>query len=80
MKFVSSLKANPTRSLATEGYWRDLGADDFAGQTLANCVEAIHGNIVDVWNFPDKDKVRLLFPSRLSFVLKDTSVLVKQSI
>ena len=44
------------------GYWRGLGSsDDFAGRSLANCVEVIHADIVNVWNLPDEDRVRLLF-------------------
>ena len=44
------------------GYWNGLASsDDFAGRTLASCVEVIHADIVGVWNFPDKDRVRFLF-------------------
>ena len=50
------------------GYWCYLGSsEDFAGQTLANCVEVIHSDIVGVWNLPDNDRVYLFFsPSWLS--------------
>ena len=48
-------------------YWRGLwSSDDFRGQTLANCIEVIHADIIDVWNLPDKDRVRLFFSSGLS--------------
>ena len=43
-------------------YWDGLASsDDFAGRTLASCVEVIHADIVGVWNLPDKDRVRLSF-------------------
>jgi hypothetical protein len=46
------------RSVATEGYWRDLWVtDDFAGYTLENCLEVIHNDIVGVFDLPDKDRV-----------------------
>jgi hypothetical protein len=57
-------KVNSTRLLTHIGYWRRLwSSDDFVGQPLANCVEIIHADIVGTWNFPDKDKVCLLFSS-----------------
>ena len=53
------------------GYWNGLASsDDFAGRTLASCVEVIHADIVGVWNLPDKDRVRLLVLSRLSCLLR----------
>jgi len=56
-----TIKVNSTRLLARIGYWRGLwSSNDFAGQTLANCVEVIHADIVGVWNLPDEDKVRYL--------------------
>ncbi|KAI9510659.1 hypothetical protein F5148DRAFT_540875 [Russula earlei] len=37
--------------------WRGLSSsDDFAGHTLESFLDVIHTDIVDVWNFPDKDK------------------------
>ena len=43
-------------------YWRGLSSDeDFAGYTLKSYLSAIHTDIVDVWNFPDKDGVCLSF-------------------
>lgn len=70
-----------TRSFATEGYWRVLWAsDDFYGHTLAKCVEVIHGDIVGVWNFPDKDKVCLLFPFQFFLFHLRVSVLVEHSV
>lgn len=54
--------SNSTRLLAHIGYWRRLGSSEyFAGQTLANCVEVIHSDIVGVWNLPDEGRVCLLF-------------------
>jgi hypothetical protein len=56
--------ANLTRLFADIEYWRGLwSSDDFRGQTLANCIEVIHADIVGVWNLPDKDRVCLFFSS-----------------
>lgn len=61
------------------GYWNGLASsDDFAGRTLASCVEVIHADIVGVWNFPDKDRVRFLFCH--GCLLLRISVLVKQCV
>jgi hypothetical protein len=61
------------------GYWRTLGSsDDFAGQTLAHCVEIIHTDIVGVWNLPDKDGVRPFILSGLSCLLKKISACQSQ--
>ena len=71
---VSQNKVNSTKFLAFIGYWCLLGSsDDFAGQTLADCAEVIHADIVDVWNLPDEDKVCPFFPSWLFYLLKDIS-------
>jgi len=60
----SIIKVNPTRSLVTEGYWRDLWlTDEFAGHTLEECIEVIHADLVGVWDFPDKDRVCIFSPS-----------------
>jgi hypothetical protein len=76
-----TIKVNSTRLLAHIGYWRRLwSSDDFAGQTLADCVEVIHADIVGVWNLPDKDKVRLFFSSWLSNLLKEISTCQAQSL
>ena len=49
------------------GYWRDLWSSrDFVDQSLKNCVNIIHDDIVEIWNLNDKDGVG--FP-RLSVVL-----------
>jgi hypothetical protein len=57
------------------GYWRRLwSSDDFVGQPLANCVEIIHADIVDTWNFPDKDKVCLLFSSDVVVLILENSI------
>jgi len=37
-------------------YCRGLSSEGFAGYTLESYLNAIHTDIVDVWNFPDKDK------------------------
>ncbi|KAF8489079.1 hypothetical protein F5888DRAFT_1211977 [Russula emetica] len=57
-------------------YWRRLGASqDFAGQTLADCVEVIHSDIVGVWNLPDKDRClsSTAFKVRISHLIQDLS-------
>ena len=62
------------------GYWRRLwSSDDFVGQTLANCVEIFHSDIVGTWNLPDKDKVRLLFSSVVVVLLIEISTFQAQS-
>jgi hypothetical protein len=59
--------ADLTGLFANIEYWRGLwSSDDFRGQTLANCVEVIHVDIVSVWNLPNKDRVCLFFSSGLS--------------
>ena len=61
------------------GYWRRLwSSDDFVGQSLANCVEIVHTDIVGTWNLPDKDRVCLLFSSGV-VVLIDISTFQPQS-
>ena len=58
------IQVNSTTLLSYIGYWRRLwSSDDFVGQTLANCVEVLHADIIGVWNLPDKDDVCLLFSS-----------------
>ncbi|KAI9456366.1 hypothetical protein BJY52DRAFT_1224263 [Lactarius psammicola] len=40
-------------------YWRSLLSSlDFADQTLKNCVNIIHVDIVEIWNMDNKTKVR----------------------
>ena len=61
------MMVNLARLFADLEYWRGLwSSDDFRGQTLANCIEVIHADIVGVWNIPDKNKVCLFFSSGLS--------------
>jgi len=61
------------------GYWRRLwSSDDFVGQPLANCVEIIHADIVGTWNFPDKDKVCLLFSSVVVVLILEISIFQAQ--
>ncbi|KAF8474332.1 hypothetical protein DFH94DRAFT_695408 [Russula ochroleuca] len=62
--------------LAHIGYWRGLWySDDFAGQTLADCVEVIRTDIVGVWNLPDKDKYlsNPEFKVGISYLVQDLS-------
>ncbi|KAH9998778.1 hypothetical protein BJV77DRAFT_1147925 [Russula vinacea] len=57
-------------------YWCLLGSsDDFAGQTLADCAEVIHTDIVDVWNLPDEDKFLSSRPFKtgISHLVQDLS-------
>ncbi|KAF8474333.1 hypothetical protein DFH94DRAFT_805789 [Russula ochroleuca] len=48
---------------------------DFAGQTLADCVEVIHADIVGVWNLPDKDRYLSSpeFKVWISYLMQDLS-------
>ena len=40
------------------GYWRSLWSSmDFADQTLNNCVNIIHTDIVEIWNMNDRTRV-----------------------
>lgn len=82
MEYVfPTIKVNSTKFLAHIGYWCRLGSsDDFAGQTLADCVGVIHADIVGVWNLLDKDGVRVFFSSYLSNLLKEISTCQAQSL
>ena len=56
-------------------YWRALwSSDDFRGQTLANCIEVIHTDIVGVWNLPNYDRVCLFFSVRAVLLCLGLSV------
>ena len=49
------------------GYWRSLWSNtDFADNSLKDCVNIIHYDIVDIWNLNDKIGVRF---SQLLIVL-----------
>jgi hypothetical protein len=44
--------------LAYVGYWCSLGSSQaFTGQTLESCVNVIHEDIINVWNFEDTERV-----------------------
>ncbi|KAH9003545.1 hypothetical protein EDB86DRAFT_2893126 [Lactarius hatsudake] len=65
---------HPTYSLACVGYWRSLGtSQDFNDQALASCVNVIHEDIINVWNFDDKEGYLLSrdFMSRMSHLVGD---------
>ena len=52
------------------GYWRDLWSSrDFVDQSLKNCVNIIHDDIVEIWNLNDKDGVG--FPELLVVLVAD---------
>ncbi|KAF8266352.1 hypothetical protein EI94DRAFT_1733378 [Lactarius quietus] len=56
------------------GYWRNLWSSlEFADQSLKNCVNIIHDDIVEIWNL--NDKTRYLssnkFKAKMSRVVKD---------
>ena len=58
----------PTSSLAYAGYWRSLGSSqDFTDQILGSCVNVIHEDIINVWNFDDRERVSRSFISSVSF-------------
>ena len=43
------------------GYWRSLWSSfDFTDQSLKNCVNIIHDDIVEIWNMNDKTEVCFL--------------------
>ena len=68
----STINVKSIKLLARIGYWRRLwSSDDFRGETLANCIEVIHEDIVGTWNLPDTDKVCLLFSSWLFCAYRD---------
>ncbi|KAI9438741.1 hypothetical protein H4582DRAFT_195156 [Lactarius indigo] len=55
-------------------YWRGLGSSqDFTDQALESCVNAIHGDITNVWNFDDKEGYLLSrdFTGRMSHLVGD---------
>ncbi|KAN0107074.1 hypothetical protein V8E52_010519 [Russula decolorans] len=57
-------------------YWRGLwSSDDFRGQTLANCIEVIHADIIGVWNLPNKDRYlsSRAFREEISDLVQDLS-------
>ena len=56
------------------GYWRSLWSSlDFADQTLKNCVNVIHDDIIEIWNLIDKTGVGFL-SNRLSWLLTGISI------
>ena len=56
-----SLILNSGRNLTAvtmSGYWRSLWSSlDFADQSLKNCVNILHDDIVEIWNLNDKTGV-----------------------
>jgi len=55
-------------------YWRDLrSSQDFADQDLKACVNIIHMDIVEIWNFKDKNKYlsSTKFKEKMSHIVKD---------
>ncbi|KAN0136727.1 hypothetical protein V8E53_005497 [Lactarius tabidus] len=58
-------------------YWRSLWSSlDFADQSLKNCVNIIHDDIVEIWNLNDKTGYLLndKFKARMSHLVKDLAV------
>ncbi|KAF8492151.1 hypothetical protein F5888DRAFT_1731217, partial [Russula emetica] len=58
-------------------YWRNLWSSlDFTDQTLENCVNVIHIDIVEIWNLHDKRKYLSSnqFKINMSHVVKDLAV------
>ncbi|KAH9054845.1 hypothetical protein EDB87DRAFT_1416787 [Lactarius vividus] len=65
---------NSTCSLPYVGYWRSLGtSQDFTDQALTSCVNVIHEDIINVWNFDDKEGYLLSrdFVARMSHLVAD---------
>ncbi|KAN0137937.1 hypothetical protein V8E53_004421 [Lactarius tabidus] len=55
-------------------YWRSLWSSlDFADQTLGNCVNIIHLDIVEIWNLNDKNSYLSSnkFKAKMSHLIKD---------
>ncbi|KAH9018536.1 hypothetical protein EDB85DRAFT_1897124 [Lactarius pseudohatsudake] len=61
-------------------YWRNLSSSlDFADQTLKNCVNIIHLDIVEIWNMNDQNRVGFSsvylssdeFKAKMSHLVKD---------
>ncbi|KAH9074334.1 hypothetical protein EDB83DRAFT_2672701 [Lactarius deliciosus] len=55
-------------------YWRSLLSSlDFADQTLKNCVNIIHLDIVEIWNMNDKRRYLSsdIFKVKMSYLVKD---------
>ena len=41
------------------GYWQNLWSNaNFVDNSLKNCVNIIHDDIVEIWNLNDKTRVR----------------------
>ncbi|KAN0127123.1 hypothetical protein V8E53_015061 [Lactarius tabidus] len=52
-------------------YWRSLWSSlDFADQSLKNCVNVIHGDIVEIWNLNDKTRTWLDLPTHRRLPIK----------
>ncbi|KAN0136293.1 hypothetical protein V8E53_005898 [Lactarius tabidus] len=59
------------------GYWRTLwDSRHFAGQTLKDCVDIIHFDIVEIWNLNDEDRYLSgnIFKVKMSHLVKDLAV------
>ncbi|KAI9456389.1 hypothetical protein BJY52DRAFT_1276672 [Lactarius psammicola] len=55
-------------------YWRSLGSSqDFTGQALESCVNVIHEDIINVWNFDDRERYLLSsdLTARMSHLVGD---------
>jgi len=56
------------------GYWHHLGSRvDFDDQTLKSCVDIIHVDLIEIWNFNDKAKYLSSneFKAKMSHLVKD---------
>ena len=52
------IRVDSNISVTMSGYWRSLWSSlDFADQTLKNCVNIIHVDVVEIWNMNDKTRV-----------------------
>ncbi|KAH9980733.1 hypothetical protein BJV74DRAFT_887561 [Russula compacta] len=55
-------------------YWRSLwSSTDFADQTLKNCMNIIHTDIVEIWNMNDRTRCLMSpeFMEKMSHIVKD---------
>jgi hypothetical protein len=58
-EILSSLvRAESNIAVALSGYWRSLwSSPDLVDQSLKNCINIIHDDIVEIWNLNDKTGV-----------------------
>ncbi|KAF8259219.1 hypothetical protein EI94DRAFT_1813704 [Lactarius quietus] len=74
IKIQSSIEVGRSR------YWRSLWSSlDFADQSLKNCVNVVHDDIVEIWNLNDMSRYlsSAQFKAKMSHVVKDLAASAK---